>query len=78
MFDEELRSVFAKDVSLLKLVGLNPIIVHGGGKEISRWMEKIGKEPKFIDGLRYTDEETLEVSEMVSIGKSQSRGGLRY
>jgi len=69
MFDEHLRSVFAKDIALLKLVGLNPIIVHGGGKEISRWMKKIGKEPKFIDGLRVTDEETLEVTEMVLSGK---------
>lgn len=69
MFDEHLRAVFAEDIALLKLVGLHPIIVHGGGKEISRWMTKIGKEPKFIDGLRYTDAETLEVTEMVLSGK---------
>lgn len=69
MFDEKLRTIFAKDVSLLKLVGLNPIIVHGGGKEISRWMEKVGKVPEFIDGLRVTDEETLEITEMVLSGK---------
>ena len=69
MNDEHLRNIFAEDIVLLKLVGINPIIVHGGGKEISRWMEKIGKQAKFIEGLRYTDEETMEVTEMVLSGK---------
>ena len=58
MFDEELKSIFAKDIVLLKYVGLHPVIVHGGGKEISRWMKKIGKEAVFIDGLRVTDSES--------------------
>ena len=68
MLDEELKQNVIKDVALLKLVGMKPIIVHGGGKEISRWIEKVGKEPKFIDGLRVTDEETMELAEMV-LGK---------
>ena len=54
-----------KDVTLLKLVGFKPIIVHGGGKAISRWVEKVGKEPSFFNGLRVTDEETMEIAEMV-------------
>lgn len=69
MVDDELRDVFAKDVALLKYVGINPIIVHGGGKEISRWMKKVGKEAVFIDGLRFTDSETMELTEMVLSGK---------
>lgn len=72
MNDEHLRNIFAEDVVLLKLVGLNPIIVHGGGKEISKWIEKIGKQTKFIEGLRYTDEETMEITEMVLSGKLNS------
>ena len=54
-----------KDVTLLKLVGFKPIIVHGGGKEISRWVGKVGKEAKFVNGLRVTDAETMEIAEMV-------------
>jgi acetylglutamate kinase len=69
MVDDHLRALFAQDVILLKYVGLNPIIVHGGGKEISKWMNRLGKEAIFIDGLRYTDEETMEVAEMVLSGK---------
>ena len=65
MIDDNLKYNVIKDVALLKLVGLKPIIVHGGGKEISTWMNKIGKEPEFINGLRVTDEETLGVAEMV-------------
>ncbi|MCR5476174.1 MAG: acetylglutamate kinase [Lachnospiraceae bacterium] len=65
MADPELQRNVIKDVTLLKLVGFKPIIVHGGGKEISRWVEKVGKEPKFIGGLRVTDEETMEIAEMV-------------
>ena len=65
MLDEELKQNVIKDVVLLKLCGFKPIIVHGGGKEISRWVEKVGMEPKFIGGLRVTDEETMEVAEMV-------------
>lgn len=65
MVDGELKKNVIKDVTLLKLVGFKPIIVHGGGKEISRWVEKVGMEPKFINGLRVTDEETMEIAEMV-------------
>ncbi|MGN0435381.1 MAG: acetylglutamate kinase [Wujia sp.] len=65
MIDENLKYNVIRDVALLKLVGLEPIIVHGGGKEISAWLKKIGKESEFINGLRVTDEETLEVAEMV-------------
>ena len=65
MVDEELKHQVIQDVTLLKLVGLKPIIVHGGGKEISRWVEKAGMEPKFINGLRVTDEPTMEIAEMV-------------
>lgn len=68
MVDEQLKKSVIQDVVLLKLVGFKPIIVHGGGKEISRWVSKVGKEPKFINGLRVTDEETLELAEMV-LGK---------
>jgi acetylglutamate kinase len=69
MVNPELQRVFAEDVVLLKYVGINPVIVHGGGKDISRWMEKVGKEAVFIDGLRYTDHETMEITEMVLSGK---------
>ena len=65
MSNEELQKNVIQDVTLLKLVGFKPIIVHGGGKEISRWVEKIGKEATFVNGLRVTDEETMEVAEMV-------------
>ena len=68
MIDETLKKRVIEDVTLLKLVGFKPIIVHGGGKEISRWMEKTGKQPTFVNGLRVTDEETMEVAEMV-LGK---------
>ena len=65
MLDEELQKNVIKDVTFLKLVGFKPIIVHGGGKEISKWVSKAGMEPKFIDGLRVTDAETMEIAEMV-------------
>ena len=68
MIDEELKKQVIEDVTLLKLVGFKPIIVHGGGKEISRWVGKIGMEPRFINGLRVTDADTMEVAEMV-LGK---------
>ena len=68
MVDEELKKKVIEDVTLLKLVGFKPIIVHGGGKEISKWVGKVGMEPKFINGLRVTDEDTMEVAEMV-LGK---------
>ena len=65
MVDETLKKQVIQDVTLLKLVGFKPIIVHGGGKEISRWVGKVGMEPHFINGLRVTDEDTMEITEMV-------------
>ena len=63
MIDEELKENVIKDVTLLKLVGFKPIIVHGGGKDINRWVEKVGKEAEFVNGLRVTDAETMEIAE---------------
>ena len=65
MVDEELKRHVIQDVVLLKLVGFKPIIVHGGGKEISKWVNKVGMEPHFVNGLRVTDEATMEIAEMV-------------
>ena len=65
MIDEELKKHVIQDVTLLKLVGFKPIIVHGGGKEISRWVEKTGMQPEFVNGLRKTDAPTMEIAEMV-------------
>lgn len=72
MVDEEIKRNVIQDVTLLKLVGFKPIIVHGGGKEISKWVEKSGMEPRFVNGLRVTDNETMEIAEMVlgKVGKS--------
>lgn len=72
MVDEELKKNVIKDVTLLKLVGFKPIIVHGGGKEISKWVNKAGMEAKFVNGLRVTDAATMEIAEMVlgKVGKS--------
>lgn len=65
MANEEFQKNVIKDVTLLKLVGFKPIIVHGGGKEISKWVGKVGKQAEFVNGLRVTDEETMEIAEMV-------------
>ena len=65
MSNPELQKNVIKDVTLLKLVGFKPIIVHGGGKEISKWLEKVGKKSEFVNGLRVTDAETMEIAEMV-------------
>ena len=65
MESEEFQKSVIKDVTLLKLVGLKPIIVHGGGKAISKWVGKVGKEAEFVNGLRVTDAETMEIAEMV-------------
>lgn len=65
MVDEELKRHVIQDVTLLKLVGFKPIIVHGGGKEISKWVGRVGMEPEFVNGLRKTDEATMEIAEMV-------------
>jgi acetylglutamate kinase len=65
----DLKAVFALDVILLRLVGINPVIVHGGGPQIGALMKRLGKEPRFVGGMRVTDEETIEVVEMVLVGK---------
>jgi len=65
MVDEELKASFARDVILMKTVGINPVVVHGGGPQINRVLEKIGKESTFIDGMRVTDSETMDIVEMV-------------
>jgi len=65
MTDESLKQNFARDVAMMKLVGINPVIVHGGGPQISNLLERVGKESRFVRGLRVTDGETMEVVEMV-------------
>ena len=65
MVDEKLKQGFARDIVLMKLVGINPVIVHGGGPQIGQLLEKIGKESRFIEGMRVTDSETMDVVEMV-------------
>jgi len=65
MVDEELKHSFARDIVLMKLVGLNPIVVHGGGPQIGQVLEKLGKTTGFVDGMRITDSETMDVVEMV-------------
>jgi acetylglutamate kinase len=69
MADESLREAFATDVVLLKYVGMNPVIVHGGGREITDYMKRLGLEVKFVQGLRVSDEQTVEVAKMVLVGK---------
>jgi acetylglutamate kinase len=69
MIDPALQEEFARDVVLLKYVGLNPIVVHGGGPEITRYMERLGMKVEFVDGLRVSDAETVEVAKMVLVGK---------
>jgi acetylglutamate kinase len=69
MEDPALREEFARDVVLLKYVGLNPIVVHGGGPEITAYMERLGLPVEFIGGLRVSDESTVEVAKMVLVGK---------
>lgn len=69
MIDAEAKSSTARDTVLLKYVGMKPIVVHGGGPEISRSMNKLGKEPQFIEGLRVTDQETMDIVKMVLVGK---------
>ncbi|WP_020562515.1 acetylglutamate kinase [Methylosarcina fibrata] len=65
MVDEQLKHSFARDVVLMKLVGINPIVVHGGGPQIGRLLERLGKSTGFVDGMRITDSETMDVVEMV-------------
>ena len=68
MTDPELEASVIKDIVMLKMIGMKPVIVHGGGKEISKWVKLLGQEPQFVEGLRVTDETTMEVAEMV-LGK---------
>ena len=70
MEDPSLRDEVLRDVLLLHYVGMKVVLVHGGGKEISEWMKRLGKEPVFVDGQRVTDEESLEIAEMVLTGKT--------
>ncbi len=65
MENESLKNSFARDITLMKLVGMNPVVVHGGGPQIGTFLEKIGKESKFVQGMRVTDSETMDVVEMV-------------
>src|SRR5215813_304795 len=69
MEQADLKGQFAKDVLLLRLVGIRPVIVHGGGPQIGMLMKRLGKEPRFVGGMRVTDEETVEIVEMVLVGK---------
>jgi len=69
MVDDELKKAFADDIIFLKQAGIKPVVVHGGGPEINKLMKKVGKEPKFLSGLRQTDAETIELVEMVLSGK---------
>ena len=69
MMNEESKHSVIRDMVLMKFVGMNPVIVHGGGPDITSFMKKLGKEAEFIDGLRVTDEETMEITEMVLFGK---------
>jgi acetylglutamate kinase len=69
MIDPELKEDFARDVVLLKYVGMNPVVVHGGGPDITRYMERLGMEVKFVEGQRVSDEQTVEVAKMVLVGK---------
>ncbi len=73
IYDNEMMDSIATDISLMKYVGLNPIIVHGGGPEISKFMKRLGLEVKFVDGLRVTDEKTIELVKMVLVGKINKR-----
>ena len=69
MIDEELKDLFARDIVMMKYIGINPVVVHGGGPQIGTFLKKIGKESKFIQGMRVTDEETMDIVEMVLVGK---------
>ena len=69
MENDELREEFARDIVLLKLVGMNPIVVHGGGPDITKYMERLDIAVEFVDGLRVSDPDTVEVAKMVLVGK---------
>src|SRR5687767_16004707 len=69
MTDPDLKEGFARDVILLKYVGMNPVVVHGGGPQIDAVMKRLGKTPRRVGGMRVTDEETMEIVEMVLVGR---------
>ncbi len=69
MDDPGLADLFARDIVLMRLVGMNPVVVHGGGPQISQLMRRLGKEPEFVDGLRVTDAETVDIVRMALVGK---------
>ncbi len=69
MVDDELKDKFAKDVVMMKYIGINPVVVHGGGPQIGNFLNKLGKESKFVQGMRVTDKETMDIVEMVLVGK---------
>lgn len=69
MVDEELKDLFAKDVVMMKYIGIHPVVVHGGGPQIGSLLKKLGKDSKFVQGMRVTDEETMDIVEMVLVGK---------
>jgi acetylglutamate kinase len=69
MVDNELKDKFAQDIVMMKYIGINPVVVHGGGPQIGSFLKKLGKESKFVQGMRVTDEETMDIVEMVLVGK---------
>lgn len=69
MVDEELKDLFAKDVVMMKYIGIHPVVIHGGGPQIGSFLKKLGKDSKFVQGMRVTDEETMDIVEMVLVGK---------
>ncbi len=69
MVDDELKDKFAQDVVMMKYIGINPVVVHGGGPQIGNFLKKLGKESKFVQGMRVTDKETMDIVEMVLVGK---------
>lgn len=69
MIDEELKELFARDIVMMKYIGINPVVIHGGGPQIGNFLKRIGKESQFVQGMRVTDEETMDIVEMVLVGK---------
>ena len=69
MIDQELKDLFARDIVMMKYIGLNPVVVHGGGPQIGSYLKKMGKDSQFVQGMRVTDEETMDIVEMVLVGK---------
>jgi acetylglutamate kinase len=75
MVDEDLKDSFARDTVMMKYIGIHPVVVHGGGPQIGSFLKKLGKESKFIQGMRVTDEETMDIVEMVLVGKAVGLSG---